>query len=126
MGAADRDWISPPAMEETTMKVMLAVMVTVAAMVTTAPALASMELAKKARCVACHHAEKKMVGPSFKDIGAKYKDQAGIEATLAEKVRNGGAGSWGEIPMMPNGPDKIADADLQSLLRWILDGAATN
>jgi cytochrome c len=113
-------------MEETTMKTLLAVALTVAAVATTAPAMASMELAKKARCVACHAADKKMVGPSFKDIGAKYKDQPGVEATLTEKVRNGGAGVWGEIPMSPNGPDKIADADLQSLLRWVLEGAATN
>ena len=108
------------------MKTLIAVTLAVAAMATTVPALASMDLAKKARCVSCHHVEKKMVGPSFKDIGAKYKDQPGIEAQLTEKVRNGGAGNWGEIPMFPNGPDKIADADLQSLLRWVLDGAATN
>jgi len=103
---------------------LLAVTLAVAAVTIAAPAMASMELAKKARCVGCHAAEKKMVGPSFKDIGIRYKDQPGAQATLTEKVRHGGAGTWGAIPMSPNGPDKIADADLQTLLSWILDGAA--
>jgi cytochrome c len=90
------------------------------------PVEASMVLAKKARCVACHAVDQKRVGPSFRDIGAKYRGQDGIEARLMEKVRAGGSGNWGDVPMMPNPPERIADADLQSVVRWILDGAQTD
>ena len=59
-------------------------------------------------------------GPSFKDIAAKYKGQADAPAKLAEKVRKGGAGTFGPIPMSPNGPDKINDADLKEAIETIL------
>ena len=74
----------------------------------------------KAGCMACHAKDKKLVGPSFKDIAAKYKGQGDAPAKLAEKVRKGGAGSFGPIPMSPNGPDKISDADLKVALVAIL------
>lgn len=73
----------------------------------------------KAGCMACHAKDKKLVGPSFKDIAAKYKGQAAT-AKLIEKVRKGGAGSFGPIPMSPNGPDKINDADLKAAVEFIL------
>lgn len=79
------------------------------------------EILNKAGCMACHTQEKKLVGPSFKDIAAKYKGQ-GAEAKLMEKVRKGGSGSFGPIPMSPNGPDKINDADLQTVVKYILKG----
>ena len=88
-----------------------------------APASASLQIIKKARCNACHALDKKMVGPSFRDIGAKYVGQADAPAALFAKVREGGAGNWGQIPMMPNDPDKIGDDDLKSAITWILDGA---
>jgi cytochrome c len=74
----------------------------------------------KAGCSACHAVDKKLVGPSFQDIAKKYKGDPKAVATLAEKVRKGGAGNWGQIPMPPNPPEKISDADLKSLVEWIL------
>jgi cytochrome c len=75
----------------------------------------------KAGCMACHSKDKKIVGPSFKDIAAKYKGQD-VVAKLSEKVRKGGAGSFGPVPMAPTGPDKINDADLKSAVEMILKG----
>lgn len=89
-------------------------------------AQASMEIVKKARCVACHAVDKKLVGPSYQDIGAKYKGQAGAATMLFDKVRAGGAGNWGQIPMTPNGPDKISDENLKAAVEWILNGAPAN
>ena len=72
------------------------------------------------QCMACHAKDKKMVGPSFKDIAAKYKGQSGAAAKLIEKVRKGGSGSFGALPMAPNGPDKINDSDLKAVIEYIL------
>ncbi|ANQ86105.1 c-type cytochrome [Azoarcus olearius] len=87
------------------------------------PAAASIDLAKKARCVACHAVDKKMVGPAYRDVAAKYQGQADAPAKLFAKVREGGAGVWGQIPMTPNDPEKISDADLKAVIAWILSGA---
>jgi len=73
----------------------------------------------KAGCMACHAKDKKILGPAFKDIAAKYKGQD-VTAKLIDKVRKGGAGTFGPIPMSPNGPDKISDADLKDAIGWIL------
>lgn len=73
----------------------------------------------KAGCMACHAKDKKMVGPSFKDIAAKYKGQD-VTAKLIDKVRKGGSGVYGPVPMAPNGPDKISDADLKEAVDFIL------
>lgn len=77
------------------------------------------EALTKGACMACHAKDKKVVGPSFKDIAAKYKGK-NVTAALMEKVRKGGAGVFGPIPMPPNGPDKINDADLKAAVEWIL------
>ena len=77
------------------------------------------EAMTKAGCTACHAKDKKVVGPAFKDIAAKYKGQD-VSAKLMEKVRKGGAGSFGPVPMSPSGPDKINDADLKDAIGWIL------
>jgi len=74
----------------------------------------------KAGCVACHAQDKKLVGPAFKEIAAKYRGQKDAVATLSDKVRKGGKGVWGPIPMPPNGPEKISDADLKAALEWVL------
>lgn len=74
----------------------------------------------KAGCMACHAKDKKLVGPSFKDVAAKYKGQADAPAKLADKVRKGGSGSFGPIPMSANGSDKINDADLKTVIDAIL------
>jgi len=73
----------------------------------------------KAGCTACHAKDKKILGPAFNDIAAKYKGQD-VTAKLMEKVRKGGAGSFGPVPMSPNGPDKIDDAALKDVIAWIL------
>lgn len=77
------------------------------------------EAMNKAGCMACHSKDKKVVGPSFKDIAAKYKGQD-VTAKLMEKVRKGGAGTFGPIPMAPVGPDKISDGDLKAAVEQIL------
>lgn len=74
----------------------------------------------KAGCFACHQKDKKLVGPAYKDVAAKYKGQADAVAKLSEKVRKGGSGVWGPVPMAPNPPDKINDADLKASIEWIL------
>ena len=79
------------------------------------------EALNKAGCMACHQKDKKVVGPAFKDIAAKYKGQD-VTATLMDKVRKGGSGVYGPIPMSPNGPDKINDADLKLVVESILKG----
>ena len=85
---------------------------------TTAPALANLELATKSACTACHAVDKKLVGPSYKDVAAKYKDNAKAEALLAEKIKKGGVGTWGQVPMPPNA--NVKDADITTLVKWIL------
>jgi len=73
----------------------------------------------KAGCMACHTKDKKLVGPAFKDIAAKYKGQD-VVAKLMDKVRKGGSGVYGPIPMAPNPPEKINDADLKAAVEFIL------
>lgn len=77
------------------------------------------EIMTKAGCMACHAKDKKVVGPAFKDIAAKYKGQD-VTAKLMEKVRKGGSGVFGPIPMAPNPPEKINDADLKVAVESIL------
>ena len=81
-------------------------------------AQASEELAKKYNCLACHQVDKKVIGPSYQEVAAKYKGQADAPAKLAQKVKNGGTGVWGQIPMPPN--LTVPDADLNALVAWIL------
>lgn len=73
----------------------------------------------KGGCMACHSKDKKLVGPSFKDIAAKYKGQD-MSAQLFDKVRKGGSGVWGPIPMSPNPEAKIDDASLKEAVAFIL------
>jgi len=89
-----------------------------AAAVLAAPARADEALAKKYNCLACHQVDKKVVGPAYKDIAKKYKGQAGAQAKLAEKVKKGGSGVWGPVPMPPNAA--VPDADVKKLVDWIL------
>jgi cytochrome c len=79
------------------------------------------EAMAKAGCLACHSMDKKILGPAYKDVAAKYKGQD-VTAKLIEKVRKGGSGVYGPVPMPPNGPDKINDADLKSVVEAILKG----
>lgn len=85
------------------------------------PAAANPEAALgTAGCTACHAKDKKLVGPAWQAIAAKYKGQTGAAADLAQKVRTGGKGVWGPIPMPPNPVAKIGDADLAAAVGWIL------
>ena len=83
-----------------------------------APALASEELAKKHACLACHAVDKKVVGPAYKEVAAKYAKDPKAEAMLAEKVKKGSTGVWGPVPMPPNA--NVSDADAKALVKWIL------
>ena len=82
------------------------------------PVLASEELAKKYACFACHATDKKMVGPAYKDVAAKYRADKDAPKKLAAKVKNGSQGVWGTIPMPPN--SAVPDADINTLVKWIL------
>jgi cytochrome c len=77
---------------------------------------ASEELAKKHNCLACHKVDAKLVGPSYKEVAGKYK--AEDMSKLMEKVKKGGSGVWGQIPMPPN--PAVSDDDLKTLITWIL------
>ena len=91
-----------------------------ATLLASTPALADAQQAMtKAGCMACHSAQKKLVGPSFKEIAAKYQGQD-VTAALMEKVRKGTKGTFGPIPMTPTGPDKISDDDLKAAIGLIL------
>lgn len=95
-----------------------AVAALVAALPAVSLALASEELAKKHACFACHSVDKKLVGPSYKDVAAKYRSDKGAEARLVDKVKKGGTGVWGQVPMPPNAA--VPDADIRTLVKWIL------
>lgn len=88
-----------------------------AGVLASAPARADEALAKKHNCLACHQLDKKSVGPAYKDIAKKYKGQD-VAAKLAEKVKKGGQGVWGPIPMPPN--VAAPEADIKTLVDWIL------
>lgn len=70
-------------------------------------------------CSACHAIDKKLVGPSYKEIAAKYKGEAGAQANLEKKVKDGGSGVWGAIPMPPH-KGRVSDEELTALVSWVL------
>lgn len=88
-----------------------------------ASADANLDLAKKSGCLACHGIDKKVVGPGWTDVSAKYKGDAGARAALIEKVAKGGKGSWtevtGGIPMPPYSP-RVSDENIAKLVDFIL------
>ena len=69
-------------------------------------------------CMTCHQVDKKILGPGFKDVANKYRGQAGAEAALVKKVKEGGKGVWGEMAMPPNA--HVKDADIQAIVKWVL------
>ena len=81
-------------------------------------AFASPELAQKKNCMACHAMDKKVVGPSYKDVAAKYKGQKDAEVKLAEKIIKGGAGVWGPVPMPAN--TQVSADEAKQLAKWVL------
>jgi cytochrome c len=80
--------------------------------------LTAAQLARDKGCLACHGVDKRVVGPGFGEVAARYKGQADAEAKLAAKVRAGGSGAWGSIPMPPN--PGLGEGDARTLVRWIL------
>jgi cytochrome c len=75
------------------------------------------QLVTKYNCTACHTVDKKLVGPAYKEVAAKYASDAGAPAKLQQKIKDGGSGVWGAIPMPPN---NVPDADLKTMVTWIL------
>ena len=89
-----------------------------AGLLSASPAFASAELAKAKNCMACHAVDKKLVGPSYKDVAAKYAGQADAAAMLVTKVQKGGVGTWGKVPMPPN--PQVKDDEAKQLVEWVL------
>ena len=83
------------------------------------PAQASEDLAKKHLCTTCHVVKgAKTIGPTYADVAKKYGGQKDAEAKLADKVKKGGQGVWGQVPMPPNAA--VPDADIKALVKWVL------
>ena len=93
-------------------------MVVTAGVLAAPVAQADEALLKKHNCVACHQIDKKVVGPAYKDVAKKYKGQKDIAVKLAEKVKKGGQGVWGPVPMPPNA--QVPDADIKKMVEYIL------
>ena len=77
------------------------------------------KLAQESGCMTCHAMGKRLIGPSYKAVAANYKDDPGAETLLIRKVKEGGAGVWGQVAMPPNSP-RVSDATIQTLVKWIL------
>ena len=102
-------------------RILFAIAALVTGFAASTPAMADMALATTKNCMACHAVEKKLVGPSYKDIATKYAGQADAADKLANKVIKGGSGAWGPVPMPANA--QINDADAKKLVAWILAGS---
>lgn len=85
------------------------------------PAFASLELAKKKACTACHAVDKKVIGPAYTEVAKKYGAQKDALDMLKARIKSGGSGHWGKVPMPPQ--PQLSDADLTTLATWILGGA---
>ena len=102
----------------------LATLTLAAAALVAAPAYAALDnaqaeaLMKKDGCAACHAIDKKIVGPAYVEVSAKYKGDKNAQATLEKKVKEGGVGVWGQIPMPPN--SQVPAGDINQLVSWIL------
>lgn len=99
------------------MKLLPAILIAIAA-VGSAPAFAQAELAQKKNCMACHAVDKKLVGPAYKDVAAKYAGDKDAVDKLAAKVLKGGAGVWGPVPMPAN--PQVSEAEAKQLVAWIM------
>ena len=84
-------------------------------------AAAAKALASKSACLACHAADKKLVGPAYKDVAAKHKGQADAVAKVAARIKSGGSGMYGPVPMPPQ--PNLKDDELKLLAEWVLAGA---
>jgi len=100
------------------MKKVLLIATTACLSLASAGAFAQADLAKAKNCLACHAVDKKLVGPAYKDVAAKYANDKDAPARLAKKVREGGVGVWGQVPMPAN--PQVSEAEAQSLVKWVL------
>ena len=82
------------------------------------PAFANPDLAQKKNCMACHAVDKKVIGPAYKDVAAKYAGQKDAADKLAQKIMKGGSGVWGAVPMPAN--PQVNDAESKTLAAWVL------
>jgi len=89
-------------------------------MVASFNAQANMDLAKSKNCLACHAPERKLVGPSFKEIAERYKDDKSAESKLITKTMRGSSGAWGLVPMPAN--PQVSETEAKQLVEWILSG----
>ncbi|HEY5764229.1 MAG TPA: c-type cytochrome [Rhodocyclaceae bacterium] len=99
------------------MKAFTVALMAVAGLAISGQAAADEALAKAKNCLTCHQDAIKIVGPSYKDVAAKYKGQKDAVATLAAKIKAGGKGNWGEVPMPPN---NVTDEEAKKLAAWVL------
>lgn len=81
-------------------------------------AVASEKLAQSSGCMTCHAVDRKVIGPGYKEIAAKYRSDKGAEANLVKKVKAGGSGVWGPTPMPPNA--HVKDDDIKAIVVWML------
>lgn len=99
------------------MKAVYVAMMAAAGIVMSGQAMADEALAKAKGCMACHALDKKLVGPSYHDVAAKYKGDKAAPAMLAAKVKAGGKGVWGPVPMPPN---NVTEDEAKKLVTWVL------
>jgi cytochrome c len=99
-------------------KIILATLAATASLMIATPALADLKLATDKNCMACHAVDKKLVGPSYKDVSAKYAGQKDAADKLAAKIMKGGSGVWGAIPMPANA--QVNPAEAKTLATWVL------
>lgn len=100
------------------MKRLILTAVSAALLTLSSVASADQALAQKNACMSCHSVDKKVVGPAYKDVAKKYAGDKTAEAKLLAKVKAGGKGVWGDIPMPPN--PQVSDADAKKIIAWIL------
>ncbi len=100
------------------MKLLKTLLLAAAGLLIAGQASADEALAKAKNCMSCHAIDKKVVGPSYKDVAKKYAGNASAAATLEAKVKKGGSGVWGTVPMPPN--PAVSDADIKKLVAWVL------
>ena len=100
-------------------KILLATLAATASLMVATPALADLKLATDKNCMACHAIDKKLVGPSYKDVAAKYAGQKDAADKLAAKIVKGGSGVWGAIPMPANAQVNAAEAKTLAPGYWL-------
>jgi cytochrome c len=100
------------------MKLLLAACAAFTAAAFAGAVLANEKLAQSSGCMTCHFVDKKIIGPSYKEVATKYRNDKNAGADLFKKVKSGSKGVWGETPMPPNA--HVKDEDIKTLVHWIL------